>query len=172
MSRRCLIRTGQRSHRRGAETQRRLSAKIDGTSRVEVRQPFSTFHAPSSIPSSFSWRFCITGVALVALLTLGCRQDMHDQPKYQPLEAADFFADGRASRPLPPGTVARGHLNDDEHLYFGKTGNKFADSLPIPVSPALLVRGQERFNIFCSPCHGRLGDGEGMVVRRGFRHPP
>jgi hypothetical protein len=103
---------------------------------------------------------------------IGCRQDMHDQPKYQPLEASDFFADGRASRPLPPGTVARGQLNDDEHLYSGKSGKKFADALPFAVSPALLARGQERFNIFCSPCHGRLGDGDGMVVRRGFRHPP
>jgi hypothetical protein len=107
-----------------------------------------------------------------AFFLIGCRQDMHDQPKYQPLEASDFFADGRASRPLPPGTVARGQLNDDEHLYSGKSGKKFADALPFAVSPALLARGQERFNIFCSPCHGRLGDGDGMVVRRGFRHPP
>jgi hypothetical protein len=101
-----------------------------------------------------------------------CRQDMHDQPKYQPLEASDFFADGRASRPVPTGTVARGQLNADTHLYSGKIGNKFADTLPFAVSPAVLERGQERFNIFCSPCHGRLGNGEGMVVHRGFRHPP
>jgi mono/diheme cytochrome c family protein len=103
---------------------------------------------------------------------IGCRHDMHDQPKYQPLEASDFFADGRASRPLPPGTVARGELNEDAHLYAGKSGNKFADTLPFAVSQAVLARGQERFKIFCSPCHGRLGNGEGMVVRRGFRHPP
>ena len=77
-----------------------------------------------------------------------CRQDMHDQPKYQPLEASDFFADGRASRPVPTGTVARGQLNADTHLYSGKIGNKFADTLPFAVSPAVLERGQERFNIF------------------------
>jgi len=107
-----------------------------------------------------------------AFFIQACRQDMHDQPKYQPLEASDFFADGRASRPLPPGTIARGQLNDDTHLYSGKVGNKFADTLPFPISAAVLEHGQERFNIFCSPCHGRLGNGEGMVVRRGFRHPP
>jgi mono/diheme cytochrome c family protein len=103
---------------------------------------------------------------------IGCRQDMHDQPKYQPLEASDFFADGRASRPLPPGTVARSELNEDTHLYVGKSGNKFDETLPFALSQAVLARGQERFQIFCSPCHGRLGNGEGMVVRRGFRHPP
>jgi len=107
-----------------------------------------------------------------AFFLVSCRQDMHDQPKYQPLEASDFFGDGRASRPLPPGTVARGQLRDDEHLYSGKSGNKFAEALPLAVTPDLLARGQERFNIFCSPCHGRVGAGDGMVVRRGFRHPP
>jgi hypothetical protein len=137
--------------------------------RIEIsRQAFSTLHPLPSILR----RLSVSAVGLVAFLTPACRQDMHDQPKYQPLEASDFFADGRASRPLPSGTVARGHLNDDEHLYSGKSGKSFAETLPFPVSPALLVRGQERFNIFCSPCHGRLGDGEGMVVRRGFRHPP
>ena len=104
-----------------------------------------------------------------AFFIVACRQDMHDQPKYQPLEASDFFADGRASRPLPPGTVARSELNEDTHLYVGKSGNKFDDTLPFALSQAVLARGQERFQIFCSPCHGRLGNGEGMVVRRGFR---
>jgi hypothetical protein len=169
MSRRCLIRAKGQGYCRDAETQRSLRATMGRAARIEIRrQAFSTLHP---LPSIFR-RLSVSAVWLVAFLTPACRQDMHDQPKYQPLEASDFFADGRASRPLPPGTVARGHLNDDEHLYSGKSGKSFAETLPFPVSPALLVRGQERFNIFCSPCHGRLGDGEGMVVRRGFRHPP
>src|SRR5262245_54655727 len=172
MSRRCLIKANQRIHRRGAETRRSLGATIDGASRAEIRQGLPRFDPRSSILNLFSQRLCVSAVGIIALLAPACRQDMHDQPKYQPLEASDFFADGRASRPLPPGTVARGHLNDDEHLYSGKSGKSFADTLPFPMSPAVLIRGQERFNIFCSPCHGRLGDGEGMVVRRGFRHPP
>src|SRR5437867_3512259 len=134
MSRRYLIRAKQRGHRRGAETQRSTNTNIEGEWRREMRQALSMLDPLSSI--------------LVAFLTPACRQDMHDQPKYQPLEASDFFADGRASRPLPPGTVARGQLNDDEHLYSGKSGKKFADALPFAVSPVLLARGQERFNIF------------------------
>jgi len=117
----------------------------------------------------FTFAFCLLPFAF---LISACRQDMHDQPKYQPLEASDFFADGRASRQLVPGTVARGYLNEDAHLYTGKSGNQFVDTFPFPVTLAVLRRGQERFNIFCTPCHGRLGNGEGMVVRRGFRHPP
>jgi hypothetical protein len=168
MSRRCLIRAKGQGYHRDAETPRSLRATMGRAARIEIRQAFSTLHPLPSILR----RLSVSAVGLVAFLTPACRQDMHDQPKYQPLEASDFFADGRASRPLPSGTVARGHLNDDEHLYSGKSGKSFAETLPFPVSPALLVRGQERFNIFCSPCHGRLGDGEGMVVRRGFRHPP
>jgi len=97
---------------------------------------------------------------------------MHDQPKYQPLERSRFFEDGRASRPLPAGTVARGHLREDTLLYTGKAGNQFVDRIPIPITKEVLLRGQERFNVFCSPCHDRIGAGLGMVVRRGMRRPP
>ena len=111
-----------------------------------------------------------TGLSLFAF---GCRQDMHDQPKYEPLEASHFFADGMASRQLPEGTVARGHLAADTVFHTGKdaAGNAVAE-LPMPVTKQLLQRGHERFNVFCSPCHGRLGDGQGMVARRGFKQPP
>ena len=115
-------------------------------------------------------------VAAAGLLLLGlaaCRQDMHDQPKLKPLAKSDFFADGRASRPLPAHTVAQGQLHADKVFYTGKGPDEMpVAALPMPVTRQLLVRGQERFNIFCSPCHGRLGDGRGMVVRRGYKQPP
>ena len=113
------------------------------------------------------------GVLALALLpALGCRQDMHDQPRFEPLESSDFFEDGRSARPYLRGTVPRGGLRQDEHLYRGRTGGELADTFPSPVARGILERGQERFNIFCSPCHGRLGNGQGMIVQRGFRSPP
>jgi mono/diheme cytochrome c family protein len=113
----------------------------------------------------------VSSIAL-ALLT-GCRQDMHDQPKYKPLAASAFFADGRSARPLVEDTVARGHLDEDVELFTGKTaGGKLVELLPVKVSAELLKRGQERFDIYCSPCHDRTGSGHGMVVRRGFKQPP
>ncbi len=104
--------------------------------------------------------------------TLGCRQDMHDQPKYEALESSSFFPDGRSSRQLVPGTVARGQLREDSHLYEGKVEGKLVDTFPFPVTEEILERGQQRYQIFCTPCHDSLGNGEGMVVRRGFRPPP
>jgi hypothetical protein len=97
---------------------------------------------------------------------------MHDQPKYEALEASTFFPDGRASRPLVPGTVARGQLREDTHLYEGKIAGKPAETFPFPIDLKTLERGQQRYNIYCSPCHDRVGNGDGMVVRRGFRRPP
>jgi cbb3-type cytochrome c oxidase subunit III len=105
-------------------------------------------------------------------LLAGCRQDMHDQPRYKPLEANPFFEDGRAARPLVPGTVARGYLRTDTHFYTGKVDGKLVDTLPFPVTRALLERGRERYEIYCAPCHDRVGSGQGIVVRRGFRQPP
>lgn len=97
---------------------------------------------------------------------------MADQPKYQPLQASTFFEDGRASRPRVPGTVARGQLRADEALYTGSTGGKLVDTFPFPVTPAVLQRGRERYNIFCAPCHDQVGTGRGMIVQRGFQPPP
>jgi mono/diheme cytochrome c family protein len=101
----------------------------------------------------------------------GCRQDMHQAPRYDPLEASDFFADRRASRPLVPGTVARGQLRADHVYYTGKRGSEFVSEIPVPVTRALLERGRDRFDIYCSPCHSRLGDGNGMIVQRGLKRP-
>jgi len=108
----------------------------------------------------------------IGLLASGCRQDMHDQPRYKPFAQSDFFADRRSARPLVDGTIARGHLRDDAVLYTGKAAGKPVDAFPVAVTAAVMARGQERFDIFCSPCHGRTGAGDGMIVRRGYRKPP
>ena len=107
-----------------------------------------------------------------ALVLSGCRQDMHDQPKYIPLRESTFFTDARSARPLLEGTIARGHLHDDELLYGGKVNGRDATMFPFRVDAAVMARGRERFDIYCSPCHGRTGQGDGMVVRRGYRRPP
>jgi hypothetical protein len=98
---------------------------------------------------------------------------MHDQPKYIPLRPSSFFANGTSARPIPEGTVARGHLDEDTVFYTGKDANgKDVTEFPMPVTKEILLRGQQRFNVYCAPCHSRLGDGNGMVVQRGYRHPP
>jgi mono/diheme cytochrome c family protein len=109
----------------------------------------------------------ILGATLAA-----CRQDMHDAPLYEPLEANTFFANGSASRMPVPNTVARGQLNEDRHLYEGVVNGRPAETFPMPVTADVMARGQERFDVFCSPCHGKTGVGNGMIVQRGFRTPP
>lgn len=110
-------------------------------------------------------------VFVVVLLCTACRQDMHDQPRYKPLAASTFFPDGRSARPIPAHTIARDELNDDDIIHTGGSSGDFVDTIPIPVNQPLLRRGQEQYDIFCSPCHGRLGDGQGMVAQRGFHFP-
>jgi hypothetical protein len=97
---------------------------------------------------------------------------MHDQPKYIPLRASAFFTDVRSARPVVEGTVARGELHDDDLLYTGKVRREDATVFPFRVDAGVMARGQERFNIYCAPCHGRTGQGDGMIVRRGYRRPP
>jgi Cytochrome C oxidase, cbb3-type, subunit III len=112
--------------------------------------------------------------ALLAMLaaTAGCRLDMHLQPYYRPLAKSDFFADGRSARMPVDGTVARGDLREDTYFYTGKIGNNPGDYMPFPVTIDVLERGRERYNIYCTPCHGRVGDGNGFIPTRGFRRPP
>jgi len=119
-------------------------------------------------------RQILSAVAAASFLCVAaaCRQDMHDQPKYVPLRQSSFFGDERSARPLVPGTVARGHLHEDTLLYTGKISGADATVFPLVPDARVMARGQERFDIYCSPCHGRTGQGDGMVVRRGFRHPP
>ena len=88
---------------------------------------------------------------------------MHDQPRYKPLAKSDFFDDKRASRGQVEGTVARGQLRDDEHLYTGKLGKALATTYPFPITADVLKRGRERYTIYCTPCHGTSGRGDGPV---------
>jgi mono/diheme cytochrome c family protein len=97
---------------------------------------------------------------------------MHDQPKYIPLRESAFFSDARSARALVVGTVARGQLHEDAHLYTGKINGTDTPMFPFRIDSLVMARGQERFDIYCSPCHGRTGFGDGMVVRRGYRRPP
>ena len=99
-------------------------------------------------------------------------QKMGRQPRYDPLEPSDFFADGMSARPRIPGTVARGEMAITGYLATGKIDGQDGDGFPFPITDAVMNRGQERFNIFCSECHGKLGDGNGMIPSRGYRRPP
>lgn len=112
----------------------------------------------------------LTAVALATVAAAGCRQDMHDAPRYDPLEASTTFANGSSARPIVEGTVARGQLRDDAYLHTGKGPDGLpVTEFPFAITRADLDRGQERFNAFCSACHGRTGVGNGMVVQRGFK---
>ena len=118
-------------------------------------------------------RDCLPLAVSASLVFLAaCRQDMHDQPRYEPLEASAFFADGRSARPQVRGTVARGELRLDEHLYAGTVNGEPATSFPFEITEDILERGRERYDIFCSTCHDRVGSGEGIVVKRGLKRPP
>lgn len=116
---------------------------------------------------------CLVALPIAAaLLVCGCRRDMQDQPKYKPLARSRFFTDERSARPIPPGTIARDELDDIDSVHTGWASNgTFLEQIPVPVTRASLERGRERFNIYCSPCHGRLGDGNGMIAKRGFKWP-
>jgi mono/diheme cytochrome c family protein len=108
-------------------------------------------------------------LCVVALFAAGCRQDMHDTPRYEAYEATDQVTGAAAARIAPTGTVARGLLREDEALNTGKIEGQLVDTIPFALSHADLKRGQERYTIYCTPCHGQLGDGNGMVVQRGLR---
>lgn len=134
-------------------------------------------------PKSPTSALCIGG--MLAAVAGGCRQDMHDQLKYEPLEKSEFFDDGMSSRHPVKGTIARGQLQSDRHFFFGReplesppegpdygTTGELVATFPYPVDAAMMRRGRERFNIFCSPCHAQTGNGDGMIVQRGYREPP
>jgi len=140
--------------------------------KLSIESNAETLPSTSSRPSRIGRRLGLVLVCL-AMTAVGCRQDMHDQAKYEPLEASTFFEDGAASRPFPPHTVARGQLHDDRAFYTGYVADRvWVEELPVPLTAELLARGQERFGIYCTPCHDRTGSGRGMIVQRGFKQPP
>src|SRR5687768_6223184 len=131
----------------------------------------SILHPPSSILASFRTprlpsSILVLFLALTALAA--CRQQMANQPYLQPLEASEFFSDGMASRPPPAGTVLHERAQDTESPEKARLAGKSGGEFPFPLTMAAIARGQERYNIYCAPCHDRVGTGEGMVVRRGF----
>lgn len=114
----------------------------------------------------------VSKLAMVAGTVLGaggCRQDMHNQPKYVTYRSSEFFRDGLSERQPVVGTVARGDLRADSYFYTGKNGTKEGDQFPFPITMQVMERGRERYDIYCSPCHSRVGDGNGMIVKRGYR---
>lgn len=136
-----------------------------------------------------------TTIIGLTIFSFGCRYDMQDQPRYKPFKKSDFFSDDKAMRDLPEGTVARGFLRENKAFYTGKketagnvapaetttdsSGNtvvsSFPDAIeefPLPVTKELVDRGEERYKVFCIVCHGPVGKGDGMVVRRGYPQPP
>jgi hypothetical protein len=102
------------------------------------------------------------------MFAVGCRQDMQDQPKFIPQRGTDFYADGRSVRPQVENTVARNQLHGDSYFYTGISNGKEGEAMPFPVTMEVLERGQERYNIYCTPCHSRVGNGAGMIVQRGY----
>jgi hypothetical protein len=131
---------------------------------IRVRRQ-SARNALASMPRWFSY-------GVIAWCCCGCRLEMHDQPKHKPLEASKFFEDEMSARPLIAGTVARGHLRTNTTFFEGLVGTNLVQEIPLKLTRELLERGQERFNIHCSVCHGLTGEGNGMIVQRGFPQPP
>ncbi len=111
----------------------------------------------------------VLAMTAAATLLAGCRQDMHNQPKFYPQRGTSFFADSRSARPQVENTVARNQLHANTYFYTGVVNGKEGDGMPLPVTEELLQRGQEKYNVFCTPCHSRVGNGAGMIVQRGYR---
>lgn len=124
-----------------------------------------------SVRSSIQARAPLLVGLLFGLLSAGCALTMADQPRLEPFEASSVFADGASARPSAPGSVARDQAPQDPHFTTGRVGGSFAQTFPYTVTLEMLERGHERFDIFCSPCHGLLGDGNGVVVEYGMRQP-
>ncbi len=113
-------------------------------------------------------RWTAAGAMGAMLLVAGCRQDMHNQPKFYPQRGSDFYTDGRSVRPQVENTVARNQMHENAYLYTGFVNGKEGDGMPFPVTMPVMQRGQERYNVYCTPCHSRVGNGAGMIVQRGY----
>jgi mono/diheme cytochrome c family protein len=140
---------------------------VDGSRLTEPavnRQPFTSHRQPLALVTALA--VCISFTA--------CRapQKMASQPSYKPYEGSAFFEDGSSARSLVAGTVAQRTLREDAFLYTGKLGAELVDSFPFEMTAERLQRGRERYDIYCSMCHGRTGAGDGMIVQRGYKQPP
>ena len=133
-----------------------------------MRRPTRT----GGIPAPRGLAAALTVAAAMLSCLAGCRTEMYDQPRYDTYEPSAFFPDGISSRPLVAGTVPRGWARDDEHLFYGRENGALASTFPFEVDEVVLARGRVQYEIFCSPCHGGLGDGQGMIVQRGMPMPP
>ncbi len=127
---------------------------------------------PGALPAASAAPLALALVLLCGGLLAGCTHEMVDQPHFKPLAAAPLLPHGQEAQPLVPGTIARGHWEQDTPFYTGMQNGVPVTTLPVPLTAQLLQRGQQRFDIYCTPCHSLLGDGEGIVVRRGFTRPP
>jgi mono/diheme cytochrome c family protein len=114
----------------------------------------------------------VLSMCAILLACGGCRLAMHDQPKHEALESSSFFKNGSSARPLLPGTIPRGYLRTNAAFFEALNGTNLVNELPMKPTRELLQRGRERFDIYCSVCHGLSGDGDGMIVQRGFPPPP
>jgi mono/diheme cytochrome c family protein len=121
-----------------------------------------------------TWKLLALSGWLLALLLLatGCDLDMRDQPRYEAFEESAFFEDGAVMRPQVPNTMARSQRPVDEHLETGRVNGQLAETFPFTITLEVLERGREEYDVFCSPCHGYVGDGQGIVVEYGMRQPP
>jgi|HubBroStandDraft_1064217.scaffolds.fasta_scaffold12770_3 mono/diheme cytochrome c family protein len=135
--------------------------------RFEMRDTRSEMRAPRF---EKAMRAAVLATATASMLILaGCRQDMQDEPKFFPQRGTTFYADGRSVRPQVANTVARSQGDEDSYFYTGLVNGKEGDGLPIDLTADTMARGQERFNVYCTPCHSRVGNGDGMIVQRGYR---
>ena len=169
-------------------------------SRFKVRSSKFKVREPLTGSRVDAWDVRLFLLFAFCLFAVGCRYDMQDQPRYKAHKKSDFFADGKAMRELPEGTVPRGFLREDKAFFQGKTegaqntaatqnpaaapamdssGNTLVtdftglvSEFPLPVTEDLVNRGEQRYNVFCIVCHGPVGNGDGMIVRRGFSKPP
>ena len=139
-----------------------------------TRDTGKPFQQPSSRVTTFKTvcAYDLSMLLAIAVLLAACRPDMANQPKAKPLSESDFFSDQANARPIPPHTVERGNARENAAFYTGLTNGTYITQLPVKLTPELLARGRERFDIMCAECHDRTGSGNGMVVLRGFPQPP
>ena len=135
---------------------------------MELFQRFQSFQMFQMFQTVKPFKTLMVLMTVAGCAIAGCRQQMADQPHQRPLEASNFFDDRMASRPIEPGTVVHTGREQNSYLLSGKIDGKLADAFPFEVTTEVLERGRERYEIFCAPCHDRLGTGQGMIVRRGF----